>query len=307
MRVFLTGGTGFVGREVIRWLRAAGHATRLLARKPDGKKVQEIVSRFGAEVCAGDVLNPGSLETGVTGSDAVIHLVGIISEAGRSTYENVHIQGTENVLAAGHKAGLKRFVHMSALGTRPGAAARYHRSKWDAEEAVRKSGLDYTIFRPSLIYGPEDQFVNLFARLIRWSPVLPVLTTGPARFAPIPVETVAQAFVRALSEPKAIGQTYDLCGSETFTLEEILEQILSVMGRKRLKAYFPLGLARCQAAVFEFVFPHLLGVSPPLNRDQLIMLQEGNVGEPRPAQQLFDLEEVPFQKGIAQYLRASVT
>ena len=307
MQVFLTGGTGFVGREVMRRLRAAGHAIRLLARKPDGRKVRESVSRFGAEVCAGDVLNPDSLEAGVRGADAVIHLVGIISEAGRSTYENVHTQGTENMLAAGRKAGIKRFVHMSALGTRPGAVARYHRSKWDAEEAVRKSGLVYTIFRPSLIYGPEDQFVNLSARVIRWSPVLPVLMKGPARFAPIPVETAAQAFVRALSEPKAIGQTYDLCGSESFTLEEILDQILSVMGRKRLKVYIPLGLARAQAAVFEFIFPRLLRVSPPLNRDQLIMLQEGNVGEPRPAQQLFGLEEVPFRKGIAQYLRPCVT
>ncbi|HWX20554.1 MAG TPA: complex I NDUFA9 subunit family protein [Candidatus Binatia bacterium] len=302
MRVFLTGGTGFVGREIVRRLHGEEHSIRLLARRKDSRPVQEMVAQFGAEVRAGDVLEPKSLQGALNGCDAVIHLVGIISEVGRSTFENVHAQGTRNVVAASQAAGLKRFIQMSALGTRPAAVSRYHQSKWVAEEAVRGSGLDYTIFRPSLIYGPEDQFVNLFAKIIRYSPAVPVLGNREARFAPVPVQNVAKAFVGALSEPRVIGQTCDLCGSESFTLLEIVDQILAVMGRKRLKVPVPLPLACFQAAFLEFLFPRLLGKAPPLNRDQLIMLEEGNVGDPQPAQQLFALEETPFREGLARYL-----
>src|SRR5207237_1119041 len=106
---------------------------------------------------------------------AVIHLVGIISKVGRNTFENVHTQGTQNIVTSAREAGIKRFVHMSALGSRANAVSRYHQSKWAAEEAVRRSGLDYTIFRPSIIYGPKDHFVNLFDKMARFSPVLPVM------------------------------------------------------------------------------------------------------------------------------------
>ena len=115
--------------------------------------------------------------------DAVIHLVGIISEVGRSTFEDIHISGTRNIVMTAQKAGIKRFVHMSALGARPNSVSRYHQSKWTAEEIVRGSGLDYTLFRPSIIYGPGDHFVNLFARMARFSPVLPVMGQGCSKDA----------------------------------------------------------------------------------------------------------------------------
>ena len=196
MKVLVTGATGFVGREIVRQLHAAGHTIRILARSPHSPRVQEAVSRCGAEVHPGDVLDAASLDGALNGMDAVIHLVGIISEVGESTFENVHTRGTGNMVAAARQAGVRRFVHMSALGTRPNAVSRYHQTKWAAEELVRHSGLDFTIFRPSLIYGPEDQFVNLFARMIRLSPVVPLMGSPRARFQPVPVETVAAAFVR---------------------------------------------------------------------------------------------------------------
>src|SRR5438034_5864811 len=114
---------------------------------------------------------------------------------------------------------------MSALGTQPDAVSRYHQSKWAAEQIVRGSGLDYTIFRPSLIFGPQDRFVNVFAKIIRLSPILPVMGNDTAKFQPVSIAVVAAAFVRSLSEPKSIGRTYDLCGPETFTLPEILDEI----------------------------------------------------------------------------------
>ncbi|MDB6022701.1 MAG: NAD-dependent epimerase/dehydratase, partial [Pedosphaera sp.] len=302
MKAFVTGATGFVGEEILQQLHQTGHAIRILARHPQSAPVQECVSRFGAEVHIGDILNPASLPAGVRGTDAVIHLVGIISEIGKNTFENVHTLGTRNMVAAAQQAGVKRFVHMSALGTRTNAIARYHQSKWAAEEIVRNSGLDYTIFRPSIIYGPRDLFVNLFARMARFSPALPVMGSGRSKLQPVPVADVATCFVRALNEPNSIGQTYDICGGEVLSFEEVLDAILEVTGRKRWKLHLPLGIARLQAALLEFIFPRVLGKAPPLNRDQLLMLDEDNVGHPQPANDLFRLKPIPFKQGIAQYL-----
>jgi uncharacterized protein YbjT (DUF2867 family) len=302
MHVFVTGASGFVGQEVLSELRTAGHSVRILGRNPGSEHVQKLASRFSAQVHAGDVTDAKSLEGALSGVDTVIHLVGIINEVGKATFENVHARGTQNMVAAAKQAGVTRFVHMSALGTRPNAIARYHQTKWMAEEFVRQSGLNYTIFRPSLIYGPQDHFVNFFAKIIRVSPILPVMDYNRARFAPVAVEVVAEAFVRSLAEPKAIGQTFDLCGPEAFTLSELLDEILGVMHRRRLKLHVPLFIARAQAAFLEFLFPALLGKSPPLNRDQLIMLQEDNVGNPQPALKLFSLTNKTFSDEIAAYL-----
>ena len=302
MKVFLTGGTGFVGQEILRRLQDAGHSARILVRS-QSPIVQELVARYGCEVRPGDVTDERSLKGAVEGVDAVIHLVGVISEVGRSTFENIHTRGTQNVLAAAHEASVRRFVHMSALGTRANAVSRYHKSKWAAEEAVRQSGLEYTIFRPSLIYGPRDHFVNLFAKITSLSPVVPILGRRSARFQPVAVEAIATAFVKSITEPKSIGQTYDLCGNETFTLAEIVDQILAVTGRKRLKLHVPSAVADFQAITLEFLFGRVLRRPPPLNRDQLIMLNEDNIGDPRPAGLLFGLPQVSFRDGIAAYLK----
>src|SRR6266404_9825271 len=253
MKVFVTGATGFVGQEILRGLCEAGHSIRFLAHNPGGNVAREFASRYGAEARPGNVLDVSSLDDALGGTDAVVHLVGIISEIGENTFENVHTRGTQNVLAAAQRAGVRRFVHMSALGTRPDAVSRYHKSKWAAEEAVRNGGVDYTIFRPSLIYGRKDHFVNLFAKIIRWSLVVPVMGRSDAKFQPVPVEVVAASFVKSLSEEKAIGKTFDLCGVETLTMPSLIDQILEVMRRRRLKLRVPAAVAKGQAALLEFV------------------------------------------------------
>ena len=302
MKVFVTGATGFVGREIVCRLHDAGHEIHFLTRSHNSASTLAVDWGFEGQNHIGDILDADFLKNSLKGLDAVVHLVGIISEAGRNTFENIHTLGTKNIVLAAQQAGVKRFIHMSALGTRPNAVARYHQSKWAAEEIVRGSGLDYTIFRPSIIYGKHDMFVNLFARIARLSPVVPIMGNGQNKMQPVPVADVATAFVQTLNETKSVSQTFDLCGPQALTFDEIIATILRATGRKRLKLHVPMGIARIQVAVLEFVFAKLLRKSPPLNRDQLLMLQEDNTGNPEPAHTLFKLSSVPFEEGIASYL-----
>ena len=296
MNVLVSGGSGFVGREIVRQLVAAGHNVRVLSRG---------IRRLDPEVRSvqGSVLDPESLPAACAGCDAVIHLVGIISEIGGQTFERVHIDGTRNLLAAAKASGVRRFIHMSALGTRPDAVARYHRTKWAAEESVRASGLEWTLFRPSLVFGPGDHFVGLFARISRWSPVLPVMGDGRARLQPVAVDEVARCFVGALERPESIGRTFDLCGDERLSFDAVLDAILAATGRRRMKLHIPLQVARLQAAVMEAVFPRVFRRPSPLNRDQLLMLSEDNIGDPVPASLMFRYRPTGFRAGIGRLLQ----
>jgi NADH dehydrogenase len=200
---------------------------------------------------------------------------------------------------------LKRFIHMSALGTRQNAASRYHQTKWAAEEAIKRSAMQWTIFRPSVIYGPGDQFVNLFARMARTSPFLPVMGDGHTRLHPVAVEDVARCFAGALGEPRSIRESFDICGPESLTMPQILRTIMAVTGRKRLIVHVPLGVARALAGFLEFYYGSIAkGGIPPLNRDQLLMLQEDNVGDSQWTAGMFGLRQVQFAEGIARYLNA---
>jgi NADH dehydrogenase len=250
----------------------------------------------------GSVLCPEDLRRALHGCDAVIHLVGIIGEIGDQTFERVHQEGTLRVVEAALACGVRRIVHMSALGTRPSATSRYHQTKWAAEEAVRASGLDWTIFRPSVIYGPGDGFVNLFARMSRWSPVLPVIGQGTALLQPVSVDGVAQAFARALDSKNAVHQTYDLCGPDRLTMSQVLQAILRATRRRRLMVRIPGWLAWYPTAVLEQVFPRILRRPAPLSRDQILMLEEDNVGNPSAAERDFQIRSKPFSEGIGAFL-----
>jgi len=300
--VLVTGGTGFVGREVVRQLRFSGHRVHILARDPGSEAVQQVAIQYSAKVRPGNVIVSHSLKGVCAGMDAVIHLVGIISEYGDQTFDHVHGRGTQNVIFAAQDGKVQRFIHMSALGTGPNARSRYHESKWVAEERVRRSGLAWTVFRPSIIYGPGDGFVNLLAKLMRVSPIVPVIGSGHVRLQPVAVKCVANAFVKALSEPRAIGESYDLCGPETFSFNDLLNRIAVALGKRRMKIHVPLQLARWPVGLLEAVYPRFFHRAPPVNRDQLVMLQEDNVGDPRAADELFGLKHTPFSEGIAKYL-----
>ena len=283
-RVFVTGATGFVGRAVIHALRAEGHVVRCLVRRgsePDLHGFEAI------ERVEGDVLGRlEGLEADIAGCDTVIHLVGIIREhpASGVTFDRLHVQATRNVVAAAGAAGVRRYLHMSALGTRAGARARYHQSKWAAEEIVRTSGLAWTIFRPSVIYGAGDGFVSLLARMVRRLPVIPVIGDGHQRLQPVPIEHVAAGFARAVKVEGAVKQTYAVAGAEIVTMHALLEMIGAVVHRRVRTIRMPLGLIRPMARLLHRI------PTFPITPDQLLMLEEDNTGASEPFYETFGLE-----------------
>jgi len=294
--IVITGATGFVGEEVVKQARAAGYPVRAIVREP--QRAQWLAERYGVELFHGNVLYAPSIEGAMKDANCVIHLVGIIYEWKENTFERVHAQSTRHVVDEAKKAGVKRFVHMSALGVRENARSRYHQTKWAGEETVRKSGLAWTIFRPSFIYGPRDKGINTLAQVVRRLPLIPVLGSGNSKIQPISVENVAKAFVGAVRNDVSIGKTYDLCGPDAFTWNELYDKLQAILGTRKKKVHLPLPIARVQAAIFEKFL-----ANPPFTRDQLLMLQEDNVGDPKPAEREFVLQQPRFEEGVARYLK----
>ena len=295
-RVFVTGATGFVGRAVIQALRAEGHCVRCLVRRGSER---DLLGFEAIERVEGDVLgSPAALQADIAGCDTVVHLVGIIREHKTRgiTFARLHDQGTRNVVEAAAAAGARRFLHMSALGTRPGARARYHQTKWAGEEAVRGSGLAWTIFRPSVIYGRGDGFLSMLAGMVRRLPVVPVIGDGRQRLQPVAVEHVAAGFARAVTNDVSIKQTYDVAGPDPLSMIEVLTAIGAALHRPVRLVRVPLGLIRPAARVL-----HRLPTFP-ITPDQLLMLQEDNTGDPGPFYATFGLTPVPFTRGLGQLL-----
>ncbi len=297
--IVITGATGFVGEEIARQAHMAGYPIRAIVRDP--QRAQWLAERYGAELVHGNVLYAPSIEGAMEGAKCVIHLVGIIHEQNENTFERAHTRATQHVVDEAKKSKVKRYVHMSALGTRENARSRYHQTKWAAEEYVRKSGLAWTMFRPSFIYGPHDKAINTLAQLVRRLPFVPVLGNGQTKIQPISVGNVAKAFVAAVRNDASIGKTYDLCGPDAFTWNELYDKLQTILGTRKRKLHLPLPVARVQAAFFEKIL-----TNPPFTRDQLLMLQEDSVGDPKPAERDFFLQQEDFEEGVARYLKPAV-
>ncbi len=282
-RVLVTGASGFVGRGVVQALRAAGH--EVFAASREGRRVE------GARGLGMDVTDEGSVRLAVDAArpEAVVHLVGIIAEKGRQTFQAVHVDATRHVLGALPPS--TRYVHMSALGARADSASRYSSSKARAEALVRESGLPATIFRPSLIFGPGDDFFGRVLKgLVTAAPIVPQIGDGRFPFRPVSRADVAAAFVGALTRPEAIGQTYTLTGPTEFTFRQLLELELQALGKRKPIVAIPVPLMNLAVPLMQ-VLP-----SPPITRDQYAMLLEGNTGDPEPARRTFALpmRELPL-------------
>jgi uncharacterized protein YbjT (DUF2867 family) len=292
--ILVTGGTGFVGSRLIRRLRKGDMPVRAVVRDPD-KAVW--LKDLGVNVVKGDISDKASLDKAAEGIERVVHLVGIIQETARSTFRAVHVEGTRNILEASRKAGVRHFFYQSALGTRPGARSAYHKTKWEAEELVRASGIPFTILRPSLIYGPGDQFTIRLAEMIRLSPVLPVIGSGKSRVQPIFIDDVTACIVQAVTSECCLNEMYEIGGPEQMTYEEVTAAIAAAMGVRRPTLHLPLLFMRTMARVLETVLPR-----PPVTTDQLIMLQEDNVCGMRDIRDAYGIEPVAFREGLKTFM-----
>jgi len=295
MQVLITGATGFVGRWVVRELLARGHLVRALVRAGSEGKLEK---GPGLEVVRGDVLKPADVRAAAMGCEGVIHLVGIIREFPRRgiTFERLHVEATKHAVEAALEAGARRYLQMSALGARPEPADPYHVTNYRADQYVMASPLAWTIFRPSVIYGPEDQSFNFFASQIRRFPVFPVIGDGLYRLQPVPVWTVAQAFALALTLPHTEGRLYEVGGPEPLTFNDIIDIIAKTLGRRVVRLHQPVSLVRLAA--------WLLGRFAwfPVTPGQIRMLLEGNTCDPTPFYRDFGLKPMELTEGLRRYL-----
>lgn len=295
MNIFVTGGTGFVGREIVRQLHGIGHRVRCLVRDADRAKA---VLPSSVALHPGDLMDPDCLADGVKGCQAVIHLVGIIVEKGRSTFERVHVQGTQDLVAAAARGEIRQFIHMSALGSRADAPSRYHQTKYRAEQIVIGSGMDWTLFRPSVIFGPGDRFVNLLARIIQSSPVVPVIGRGETKIQPISVRNVASCFALAVGNPVSYKKIYDLGGPQRLTYIQVYQIISDILEKKKKSFHIPISLIKPGALISELLLP-----KPPITREQLKLLQEDNTCDSINAIRDFNLEFQGFEEGVREFLK----
>ena len=240
MVTLVTGATGFVGREVVKALLARGVEVRCFVRTPGS----ESVLGGNLDVHYGDVLDPAALRAAFYDVDVVVHLVAIIRERGSLTLDGINHRGTANVVEAAAGAGVGHFIHQSALGARDDPSYAYLYSKWQGEQAVIGSGLPYTILRPSIIFGPGDEFVNLLASLAKAFPIVPIPGTGRNRFQPLAVDEMARCLAETPGREDLIGKVIELGGPEHLPLDDLVRTIARTCGVRRLRVHVPLRFMR---------------------------------------------------------------
>jgi len=273
--VTIFGGTGFIGRYAVKRLAAAGYTIRVISRNADKALHLKTAGDVGQIVLmSGNLAHSESLAGKLDHSYAVINLVGALYEGGGQRFGALHAQGAERLAQMAKAAGAQRFIHLSALGVDKAAGSHYARSKLLGEKAVLAAFPEATILRPSVVFGPEDQFYNRFAAMASLCPALPLIGGGRSRFQPVYVGDVAKAIDHCLARPDTAKHTYELGGPHSYTMREILTYILHIIGRKRPLVRLPFGLASLMATGLELL-PY-----PPLTRDQVKLLQYDNIVSP---------------------------
>lgn len=292
MQVFVTGSTGFVGNHVLNTLLDRGHQVRVLVRPGSEYKLKEPDK---VEVITGDVTESADLIQGMKGCDAAIHLVGIIRAFPNKdiTFERLHTEATANVIEAAKETEVPRLLHMSALGAREDGPTPYLRTKFAAEELVRQSGLNYVIFRPSLIFGRGGEAIKMFGDMVK-KYVVPIIGDGQYRFQPVSVNTVAQGFEKGLDPETAKDQTLDVGGPDNVTFDEIMDTLARVMGKSIVKIHMPVLPLRLATSALQ----HAPGY--PLTTDQITMLLEGSTCDEKPFYELLGLEPIFLEQTLRE-------
>ena len=289
--ILVTGATGFIGRHLIAALRSQDRATRCLVRS---EARGHLLEQLGCTLARGDIGDPASLRAACNGVEVVVHLVAII-RGKPSDYEHVMSEGTRALIEAASDAHIRRFILVSALGLSDSTRdlTPYYQAKWQEEEVLKASGLEYVIFRPSFVFGRDGGVLPTFLRLVRNSPLTPVLGPGTQLMQPVAVEDVASHLVRAIDLEAARNQTFDLAGPDRLSSNELYSLIARLLGRRRWLVHVPFRLAHVQAALFERL-PRF-----PFTRDQLKMLAAGdNVGDVEATSKVFGLPLMPLEEQI---------
>ena len=274
-RTAVLGGSGFIGRYIVKRLAARGDVVPVGCRNAEEAKFLKPMGDVGqVEPLNITINNEERLPAFLAGSSAVVNCVGILRESGTQTFERVHHLGPALLARSAREAGVDRFMHISAIGADPRSSSAYARTKAAGETAVRDAFPTATILRPSVVFGPEDQFFNRFATMAMLTPMLPLIGGGETRFQPVYVGDVAEAVMRCLEDPATAGRTYELGGPKTYSLRELFELLLHEIRRRRSFVNLPFELATLQAK-FMSILPN-----PPLTPDQVELLKRDNIVSP---------------------------
>jgi len=266
------GGGGFLGHHLVRRLAKSGAVVRAPSRHVDRLKdlrTAGVVGQVVPEMI--DIFDDVELDAAIRGADVVVNLIGILAPSGRNSFAKIHGELPGRIARAAAAAGVKRLVHVSALGADSGSASAYARTKAEGEAAVRAAFPQATILRPSIVFGPEDRFFNRFAEMTFISPALPLIGGGETKFQPVYVGDVADAIMAALDRPDAAGRLYELGGPGTYSFRQLMELMLAQIGRQRLLVPVPWAIANLQGAILEWL------PGAPLTRDQVTLLKQDNV------------------------------
>lgn len=300
--VTVYGGSGFVGRHVVQALARTGCRIRVAVRRPDlAGHLQPLGGVGQIHAVQANLRYQDSVMRAAEGSDALVNLVGILYETGKQKFSSVQAEGARNVAIAAKTSGASALVHVSAIGADARSESLYAQSKAAGEDHVRKTFPNATILRPSIVFGPEDEFFNRFAAMARIAPALPLIGGGKTRFQPVYVGDVAKAVVATLQDDQAAGRLFELGGPEVLTFRQVLERILEFTGRKRLLVPVPFWLAKLQASILQLL------PSPILTVDQVKLLENDNVvsvGARTSRHTLKDLgiDPVPIEAVVPEYL-----
>jgi uncharacterized protein YbjT (DUF2867 family) len=292
--IFIAGATGFIGGNLVEDLRSRGLNLKCLVRSESAEKS---LRSKGIEVVRGDITMPETLKGVLRSEDFVIHLVGIIEEKGKATFKSVHVEGTGNLIAEARRAGVRHFFYQSALGADKNSWSGYLKTKAEAEEIVRQSGLSYTIFRPSLIAGPWDGFTKRLVEMIKLSPVLPIAGEGRSRFQPVYIKDWIKCVNKVIDDPEKFISVYDIGGPEHLTYTEMVETLADVMDRKKPVFKIPMGLMKLSAAFLGTVLP-----SPPVTLDQLRLLEMDNICDIDAIEKNFGFKPAKYRDALKEFV-----
>ncbi len=296
--ILITGATGYIGRHLVSRLVAQGERPRCLVRNI--KRASSILPAGTLEFVQGDTTSPASLETAVQGVDTIVHAAFITADLKQSAgnhYQETNVQGTANLVEAAKKAGVKRIIVISGLGTKPDKPGSYMQGRYLAEKMVKESGLDWTIIQPSVLFGKDAPFIKGLTDLIRTAPVVPLIGGGKVMFQPIYVEDVVTVIIKVLQEPERTkNKTYTIGGPAYYSFTQVIDALLQAMHKKRIKVPTPTPLVGIGAAVMEAVLP-----KPPLTKAAMTLFTFDNTTDLHSVERDFGFTPMSFTTYLKEH------